>query len=65
MDIQLQPLRQDKGALWSVRIDEFSVMFRSESEAREFTDRLQQRLSAPHPLPMEPPGQAFAGGENG
>ncbi|WP_178122620.1 hypothetical protein [Pseudomonas izuensis] len=36
---------------WQVRLDQHAVTFRSEAEARAFTNTLQTRLQAPHQIP--------------
>ncbi|WP_339546546.1 hypothetical protein [Pseudomonas sp. RA_35y_Pfl2_P32] len=36
---------------WQVRLDNQTVNFRSEAEARAFTSTLEARLHAPHYLP--------------
>jgi len=36
---------------WQVRLDQHTVMFRSEAEARAFTNTLEARLHAPHQIP--------------
>ncbi|MNE50314.1 MULTISPECIES: hypothetical protein [unclassified Pseudomonas] len=36
---------------WQVRLDDQTVNFRSEAEARAFTSTLEARLHAPHRLP--------------
>ncbi|MEO4013292.1 hypothetical protein [Pseudomonas rossensis] len=36
---------------WQVRLDQHSVTFRSEAEARAFTRTLEARLHAPHQFP--------------
>ncbi|UUY07776.1 hypothetical protein LRS11_18475 [Pseudomonas sp. J452] len=38
---------------WVVRLGLCVVPFSSHQEAGQFVERLQQRLSAPHPLPLE------------
>lgn len=54
MDIRIQPLQTSAGPRWQVCIDKQGVSFRSEREAREFVNRLEERLKAPHPLPWRP-----------
>ena len=39
---------------WQVRLDQHTVMFRSEAEARAFTNTLEARLHAPHQIPDRP-----------
>ncbi|WP_338920823.1 hypothetical protein [Pseudomonas silesiensis] len=36
---------------WQVRLDQHTVTFRSEAEARAFTRTLEARLHAPHQFP--------------
>ncbi len=38
---------------WIVRLGLCAVPFASHEEAGQFVERLQQRLSAPHTLPLE------------
>lgn len=38
---------------WIVRLGLCAVPFASHEEAGQFVERLQQRLSAPHALPLE------------
>ena len=37
---------------WIVRLDGCAVPFRSQAAAGRFVERLQQRLDAPHDLPV-------------
>jgi len=53
MLIRIQPLKQPAGACWQVRLDNHSVTFRTEADARRFVATLQARLQAPHALPSE------------
>lgn len=39
------------GANWVVMLDSYPVKCSSWLEAREFADKMQSRLNAPHPLP--------------
>ena len=43
---------------WQVRLDEQTVNFRSEAEARAFTTTLETRIHAPHYLPERQPQRA-------
>lgn len=38
---------------WQVRLDQHTVTFRSEAEARAFTRTLEARLLAPHQIPAQ------------
>lgn len=60
MKIVVQLQNQGGERLWQVRLDQHSVSFRSEEEARQFVATLQARLRAPHVLP-EWPTQRRAG----
>jgi hypothetical protein len=51
MNIMIQPVTTAAGRGWQVCLGKQSIIFRSESEAREFVSTLQARLSAPHILP--------------
>ena len=51
MNIQIKALATSRNCQWQVQIDQQSVNFRSESEARAFVDKLRTRLQAPHRLP--------------
>lgn len=51
MLIRIQPLKQPAGTCWQVLLDNHSVTFRTEADARLFADTLQARLQAPHALP--------------
>ncbi|WP_460131747.1 hypothetical protein [Pseudomonas sp. S1_E04] len=37
---------------WEVRLDQKSIKFRSEAEARAFAETLQARIQAPHRFPI-------------
>lgn len=37
---------------WQVCLDQKSITFRSEAEARAFADTLQARIQAPHRFPI-------------
>ncbi|SIR81235.1 hypothetical protein SAMN05878276_0308 [Aquipseudomonas alcaligenes] len=37
---------------WIVRLDDCDVPFRTQADAGRFVERLQQRLEAPHDLPV-------------
>ena len=45
---------------WQVRLDEQTVNFRSEAEARAFTTTLEPRIHAPHSLPELQPQRAVS-----
>lgn len=51
MKILIQPLQKTGVQQWQVRLDNHSVTFRSEREARQFVATLETRLQAPHSLP--------------
>ncbi|WP_168191058.1 hypothetical protein [Pseudomonas sp. PIC25] len=51
MKILIQPLSPAPNSPWQVRIDQHSVRFSSETEARRFVATLEARLQAPHPWP--------------
>jgi hypothetical protein len=51
MNILIRPLTLSQGNRWQVRLDQHSVTFRTESEARNFVATLETRLKAPHCLP--------------
>ncbi|HLA30279.1 MAG TPA: hypothetical protein VJ047_04525 [Pseudomonas sp.] len=50
MKVVIQPLNKAAGRSWQVRLDQHSVSFRSEAEARQFVATLEARLQAPHSL---------------
>lgn len=50
MKVVIQPLNKAAGRCWQVRLDQHSVTFRSEAEARQFVATLEARLQAPHSL---------------
>ncbi|AGL82522.1 hypothetical protein ABH911_002702 [Pseudomonas protegens] len=52
MKILIKELAHPQGSQWQVRLDQHVVTFRSEAEARAFTQTLQSRLQAPHPIPQ-------------
>lgn len=52
MKVVIQPVHQATGQHWQVRLDQHSVSFRSEAEARQFVATLEARLRAPHVLPL-------------
>jgi hypothetical protein len=52
MNILISPQTMARGSCWQVRMDQHSVSFRSETEARHFVETLQARLRAPHVLPQ-------------
>lgn len=52
MKVVIQPVQKAVGQLWQVRLDQHSVSFRSEAEARQFVATLEARLQAPHALPL-------------
>ncbi|MFI8744988.1 hypothetical protein ACIGKL_07515 [Pseudomonas sp. NPDC077186] len=58
MNILIQPLNRADQTLWQVRLDQHSVSFRSEGEARQFVATLEARLRAPHALPWRQHSQA-------
>jgi putative alpha-1,2-mannosidase len=37
---------------WEVRLDQKTITFRSEAEARAFAETLQARIQAPHTFPV-------------
>ncbi|WP_163034694.1 hypothetical protein [Pseudomonas sp. S09G 359] len=37
---------------WEVRLDQKSITFHTEAEARAFVDTLQARIQAPHRFPI-------------
>ncbi|AZF40822.1 hypothetical protein C4J87_0635 [Pseudomonas sp. R1-43-08] len=37
---------------WEVRLDQKSIIFHTEAEARAFADTLQARIQAPHRFPL-------------
>jgi putative alpha-1,2-mannosidase len=37
---------------WEVRLDQKSIIFHTEAEARAFVDTLQARIQAPHRFPL-------------
>ncbi|MBC3949172.1 MULTISPECIES: hypothetical protein [Pseudomonas] len=39
------------GANWVVKLDNYPVKCRSRDEAREFAEKMQSRINAPHSLP--------------
>ncbi|AZC16137.1 MULTISPECIES: hypothetical protein [Pseudomonas] len=52
MKILIKELATPQGSQWQVRLDQHAVTFRSEAEARAFTQTLQGRLQAPHTIPQ-------------
>lgn len=60
MKIELNALSKPQGRAWQVCLDQHSVTFRSEAEARAFVATLEARLHAPHVLPRESRQQRFA-----
>ena len=52
MKILIEPLQQAGAQYWQVRLDNHSLTFRSEAEARQFVATLEARLQAPHSLPQ-------------
>ncbi len=52
MKILIKELATPQGSQWQVRLDQHAVTFRSEAEARMFTQTLQTRLLAPHAIPL-------------
>lgn len=52
MKILIKELANPQGSQWQVRLDQHAVTFRSEAEARAFTQTLQARLQAPHQIPQ-------------
>lgn len=62
MNILIRPLTLSNGNGWQVRLDQHSVTFRTESEARGFVATLEARLQAPHVLPswQFAPSEQFA-----
>lgn len=53
MKILINALAKSQERKWQVRLDQHTVTFRSESEARDFVSTLQTRLHAPHTLPHD------------
>jgi hypothetical protein len=53
MNIFIRPLTMVNGTHWQVRMDQHSVSFRTEAEARHFVATLEARLYAPHQLPQQ------------
>lgn len=53
MIILIRPLTISNGTRWQVCMDQHSVSFRSEAEARSFVATLEARLQAPHYLPQQ------------
>jgi hypothetical protein len=51
MKILIQPLQKAGAQHWQVRLDNHSVTFHSEREARQFVATLENRLRAPHSWP--------------
>lgn len=51
MNILIRPLSKTRGNCWQVSMDQHTVSFRSETEARCFVATLEARLRAPHVLP--------------
>ena len=54
MNILIQPRQQGNQHFWQVQLDQHSVSFRTEAQARQFVATLQARLDAPHQLPNQP-----------
>lgn len=53
MNVMIKPVNTANDRSWQVRFGKQSVIFRSESEARQFVSTLEARLHAPHTLPIE------------
>jgi hypothetical protein len=51
MKVLVRELTKSHGSEWQVRLDQHTVSFRSEAEARAFVQTLESRLQAPHQLP--------------
>ncbi|MEX6504108.1 hypothetical protein [Pseudomonas zhanjiangensis] len=51
MNVQIQQVHTPQGLRWQVSLDQHTVVFASEVEARQFVATLQTRLQAPHLLP--------------
>jgi hypothetical protein len=51
MKVLVRELEKSNGSEWQVRLDQHTVSFRSEAEARAFVATLESRLRAPHQLP--------------
>ena len=60
MKIGMNALSKPQGRAWQVCLDQHSVTFRSEAEARAFVATLEARLRAPHVLPRESLRQRIA-----
>lgn len=50
MKVVIQPMNKSASRCWQVRLDQHSVTFHSEAEARQFVATLEARLQAPHSL---------------
>lgn len=55
MNILVRPSSGTKGKCWQVCLDQVSIDFRNEQEARLFVSTLESRLRAPHVLPRQIP----------
>ncbi|MFO2463389.1 hypothetical protein OOJ96_07530 [Pseudomonas sp. 15FMM2] len=51
MKILIKALAKSQGSKWQVILDQNTVTFRSEAEARAFASTLQGRIQAPHQFP--------------
>jgi hypothetical protein len=51
MKIEVRPLTRSPQSSWQVRLDDQTIIFKTESEARVYVDKLNTRLKAPHTLP--------------
>jgi hypothetical protein len=57
MDIQIRPLTPFEDSDWEVRMGQIRITFRTESEARNFVQTLQARITAQHLLPLYSDGK--------
>lgn len=53
MKISINPLNSTPtNNNWQVQLNDYAVRFQSEDAAKNFVQRLQQRLAQPHTLPL-------------
>ncbi|QQE91193.1 hypothetical protein [Azotobacter chroococcum] len=52
MKVEIVEVQGKSKAAWIVRLDGYTITFRSQTEAQAFAEQLQTRLDAPHDLPV-------------
>ncbi|WP_170854533.1 hypothetical protein [Azotobacter beijerinckii] len=51
MKVEIEEVQGKSKAAWIVRLDGYTITFRSQTEAQAFAEQLQTRQDAPHDLP--------------